>query len=108
MQRLHLIADVPASGTALTVMQSDWASFLPDPTMLDVTLYFARHVYAARLQHHALELTVQTYKGRALRSVRQRIANVSNGLSDGLIAAIIILTVLDVGLSTPLTPTNFI
>jgi len=80
-------------------MQSDWARFLPDPTMLDVSLYFARHVYAARRQHHAVQFVVDTYKGRAIRSVRERLNYGSSSLSDSLIAAVLILTVLDVCLA---------
>jgi hypothetical protein len=96
MGKLHLVPNIPAFDTALAVMKSDWAHFLPDPTMLDVSLYFAGHVYAARRQHHAVQFIVDEYKGRAIRSVRERLNDGSNGLSDGLIAAILILTVLDV------------
>ncbi|RDL35887.1 uncharacterized protein BP5553_06499 [Venustampulla echinocandica] len=48
MGKLHLVTNMPALDTSLAVMQSDWAHFLPDPTMLDVSLYFAGYVYAAR------------------------------------------------------------
>ena len=96
MEKLHCLTNIPASDTALAVIQSDWACFLPDPTMLDVSLYFARQVYAARLQHHAIEFAVDAYKGRAIRSVRERLNDGPNGLSDSLVAAILILTVLDV------------
>lgn len=99
MGKLHLVTNIPASDTALAVMQSDWARFLPDPTMLDVSLYFARYVYAARLQHHAVQFVVDAYKGRAIRSVRERLNDGINGLSDSLVAAILILTVLDVRLA---------
>lgn len=100
MGKLHLVANIPASDTALAVTQSDWARFLPDPTMLDVSLCFARQVYAARLQHHALQFFADTYKGRAIRSVRERLNGGPNGLGDSLVAAILILTVLDVRLPT--------
>ena len=81
-------------------MQSDWARFLPDPTMLDVSLCFARHVYAARLERHAVSFVVDAYKSRAIRSVRKRINDGPKDLSDSLIAAILILSVLDVCLLT--------
>ncbi|RDW73579.1 hypothetical protein BP6252_07486 [Coleophoma cylindrospora] len=95
MEKLHLVTNIPASDTTLAVMQSDWARFLPDPTMLDVSLYFARHVYAARRHYHAAQFVVDTYKGKAIRSVRERLNDGYNGLSDSLVAAILILTVLD-------------
>lgn len=100
MQKLHLVTDIPVSDTASAVMQSDWARFLPDPTIIDVSLYWARHVYAARLQHQAGQFIVDAYKGRAIRSVRERLNDGSDSLSDSLIAAILILTVLDVRLAT--------
>jgi hypothetical protein len=96
MGKLFLDTDISASNSSLAVMQSDWACFLPDPTMLDVSLYFARHVYATRLQHHAIQFAIDASKGRALRSVRERLNDGSNGLSDSLVAAILILTVIDV------------
>lgn len=96
MEKLHLITNLPESDTALAVMKSDWARFLPDPTMLDVSLYFARHVHAARLQDHVI---LDKHKGRAIRSVRERLNYGIDGLSDSLIAAILILTVVDVRLS---------
>lgn len=99
MEKLHLVANLPASDTTLAVMKSDWAHFLPDPTMLDVSLYFARHVYAARLQQHAFRTVLDKYKGRALRSVRERLNHGSSGLSDSFVAAILILTVVDVRLA---------
>ena len=100
MERLHLVADIPTSDTALAVMQSDWARFLPDSTMLDVSLYWGRHLYAARLQHHAIHLVADAYKGRAIRSVREHLNSGPNSPSDSLIAAILILTVLEVRLAS--------
>ena len=100
MEKLHLVADVPISDTALAVMQSDWAPFLPDTTMLDVSLYWGRHYYAARLQRHAVHLVADAYKGRAIRSVRENLISGSNSPSDSLIAAILILTVLEVRLAS--------
>lgn len=67
--------------------------------MLDVSLYFAMHVYAARRQQHAIRFVVDTYKGRAIRSVRERLDYGAKGLSDSLVAAILILTILDVCLA---------
>jgi hypothetical protein len=99
MGKLHLVTNIPALDTALVVMQSDWARFLPDPTMLDVSLYFAGQVYAARRQHHGVQFVVDANKGRAIRSVRERLNDGPNGLSDSLVAAILILTVLDVCLA---------
>ncbi|KAK5089758.1 hypothetical protein LTR70_006600 [Exophiala xenobiotica] len=99
MQKLHLVTNIPASDTALAVMQSDWARFLPDPTMLDVSLYWARNLYATRLQHRAVQFVVDTYKGRAIRSVRERLNDGSDSLTDSLVAAVLILTVLDVRLA---------
>lgn len=99
MQKLHLVTNIPASDNALAVMQSDWARFLPDPTMLDVSLYWARNLYATRLQHRAVQFVVDTYKGRAIRSVRERLNEGSDSLSDSLVAAVLILTVLDVRLA---------
>ncbi|KAK2767464.1 hypothetical protein FQN54_003620 [Arachnomyces sp. PD_36] len=95
MGRLHLLTNVPASDTASAVMQSDWARFLPDPTMLDVSLYFARLVYTERLRLHAAQFTVDAYKGRAIRSVREHLNGGPKGLSDSLIAAVLVLTVMD-------------
>ena len=100
METLNLITNVPTSDTAFTGLQSDWARFLPDPTMLDVSLYFARQVYAVRRQQQGVQLAVDAYKGRALQSVRQRISGGSNSLSDSLIAAILLLTVLNVRIAT--------
>ena len=96
MEKLHLVTDVPESDTAFAVVQSDWARFLPDPTMLDVSLYFGRHVYAARQKHRSVQLILDAYKGKALQSVRERLNYGSEGISDSLVAAILILTVLDV------------
>ncbi len=96
MGRLHLVIDTPIPDAALVMMHSDWARFLPDPTMLDVSLYFSRRVYAARLQHHAMQFLVDVYKGRAIRSVRKRLSDGPPDLNDSLIASILILSVLDV------------
>lgn len=96
MGKLHLDTDVPASDAVLAMMQSDWAGFLPDPTMFEVSLYFARQFYAARRQQHTHRSMVDAYKGGAIRAVRQRLNEGLDGLSDSLIAAILILTVLDV------------
>lgn len=96
MEKLHLVTDIPESDTALAVIQSDWARFLPDPTMLDVSLYFARHVYAARRQHRSVQFILDTYKGKAIQSVRERLNNGPEGVTDSVVAAILILTVLDV------------
>lgn len=95
MQKLHLLTDIPESDTAFAVIHSDWARFLPDPVMLDVSLYFARHVYAAR-QHRSVQFILDTYKGKAIQSVRERLNYGSEGVTDSLVAAILILTVLDV------------
>lgn len=64
--------------------------------MQDVSLYFARHVYASRRHNQQVQLILDTYKGRAIQSVRQRLDYGSDGLSDSLVAAILILTVADV------------
>lgn len=96
MERLHLVTDIPASDAALAVIQSEWALLLPDRTMLDVSLYFARHVYAARLQRHAIQLALDAHKDKAIRSVRERLTDGFYGISDSLVAAILILTVLEV------------
>lgn len=104
MEKLHLVTYIPKSDTAFAVTHSDWARFLPDPTMLDVSVYFARHVYAARKQHRSVQLTLDAYKGRAIRSVRERLDYGSHGVTDSLVAAILILTVLDVSLSYYATP----
>ena len=99
MGKLHLITGIPASDTGLAVIESDWARFLPDPTMLEVSLYFARLVYATRRQHLAVQSVVDTHKGRAIRSVRERLSYGSNSLSDSFVGAILILTTLDVRLA---------
>lgn len=96
MGKLHLLTDIPESDKAFAVVQSDWARFLPDPTMLDVSLYFARHVYAARTQHRSVELILDVYKGKAIQSVRERLNYGSDGVTDSLVAAIFILTILNV------------
>ena len=98
MGQLHLITKT--LDTTSYAMKSEWGCFLLDPITLDVALCFARHVYAVRLQHHAYQLTAAAYKGKALRSVRKRLNDGSKGLSDSLVAAIIILTILDVCLTT--------
>ncbi|KAI7779304.1 hypothetical protein LA080_000975 [Diaporthe eres] len=98
MEKLHLVTDIPESDTAFAVIQSDWARFLPDPTMLDVSLYFARHVYAARRQHRSVQLILDTYKGRAIQSVRERLNHGPDGVTDSVVAAVLILAVLDQGL----------
>lgn len=98
--RLHLVINIPDHDLAMK--ESDWTRFLPDPTMLNVSLHFARHLYAARLQRHAVEFMVDAYRGSAIRSVREHI---NAGITDSLIAAILILSVIDVSraikLSTP-------
>lgn len=99
MEKLHLVANLPASNTASAVMESDWARFLADPTMLDVSLYFGRQVYAARVQRHPFGSVLDKYNSRAIRSVRERLNHRNHDLSDGLVAAILILTVVDVRLS---------
>lgn len=100
MGKLHSITNIiPASETAASLTKSDWACFLFDPTMLDVSLYFARHVYEARLQDHAIQFVLDTYKDKALRSVRERLNDESNGLSDSLVAAVLLLTLLHVRLA---------
>ena len=96
MERLHLVPDTPESDATFALIQSDWARFLPDPTMMDVSLYFARHVYVSRQQNQSVQLIVDTYKGKAIQSVRKRLDYGSDGLSDSLVAAILILTVVDV------------
>jgi len=96
MGNLRLAVNIPLSDTALARMPSDWTHLLPDPTMFDVSLYLAGHVYAARLQRQAIQFIVDSYQGRAIRSVRHNLAKMSNGLSDSLVAAILILTVIDV------------
>jgi hypothetical protein len=80
-------------------MESEWACFLTDPAMLDVSLSFARRVYRARLQHYAIQFVVDTYKDRAIRSVNERLNDGSNGLSDSLVRAVLVLSVLDVCLA---------
>lgn len=96
MQKLYLVADIPESDTAFAPTHSDWARYLRDPTMLDVSLYFARHVYAARQQNQSVQLIVDTYKGKAIRSVRERLNCGSDGVTDSLVAAIITLVIIDV------------
>jgi hypothetical protein len=98
MERLHLISSAVGLDPETAVKQSDWARFLPDPTMLDVSLYFARHVYAERQQRFLTNFLVDAYKGRALRSLRKRIEHNTLELSDSLVAAILTLSVLDVGI----------
>lgn len=98
MERLHLVPGIPESEAAFALAQSDWARFLPDPTMLDVSLYFARHVNAAGKKHRAVQLVVDTYKGKAIQSVRERLNYGSEDLSDSLVAATLILTITNVGL----------
>ncbi|KIW13321.1 hypothetical protein PV08_08509 [Exophiala spinifera] len=95
MEKLHLDATVPASDAVLIMMKSDWACFLPEPTMFDVSLYFARLLYAARRQEHTQRLLVDAYKGRAIRAVRECLNQGLKALSDSLVAAILILTILD-------------
>lgn len=98
MERLHLVPGIPESEAASALAQSDWARFLPDPTMLDVSLYFARHVDVARKKHRAVQIVVDTYKGKAIQSVRERLNYGSEDLSDSLVAATLILTITNVGL----------
>ena len=110
MGNLHLVPNIQASNTALAVMQSDWAHFLSDPTMLDVSLYFASHVHAARRQYRAIyinQTVVDTYKGKAIKSVRERLGRGFNGLNDSFIAAILVLTVLDVRVAQKPLPQRF-
>jgi hypothetical protein len=90
--RLHLVINIPGP-VDTSMMQSDWTRFLPDPAMLNASLHFARHFYAARLQRHAAGLMVDAYRGSAIRSVREHL---NAGISDNVIAAILILSVLDV------------
>lgn len=99
MEKLHLVESVQRSDPSLAVMKSDWASFASDPAMRDVFVYFARHVFAARLHLHAVQFILDAYKVRALRSVRKHLNDGPNGVSDSLLAAILVLTVLDVGIS---------
>lgn len=96
MGKLHLVTDIPESDAAFAMVQSDWARFLPDPTMLDVSLYFARHVYAARRQHRSVQRVLDVYKGKAIQSVRERLNSGSDAVTDSVVAAIFILTILDV------------
>jgi hypothetical protein len=95
MERLYLVVEKPPADPAKAVMCSDWARFLPDPTMLEVSLYFARHIYAASLRNHVVRLALEAQKGLAIRSVRRRLTDGSGDLSDSLVAAILILSVLD-------------
>lgn len=99
MEKLLLVTDIPETDTAFAVMQSDWARSLHDPTMLDVSLYFARHVYAARRQNRAVQLILDTYKGKAIQSVRERLDYGSDGINDSVVAAILVFIVLNVRLS---------
>jgi hypothetical protein len=94
--KLHLTAeDLGLEDTQLMLWKSDWVRFLAfDPMMLNVSLYFA--VYAARMRDHALSSAMEVYKGRALRSVRERLDVNSSAYSDSMIAAILLLTVTDV------------
>ncbi|KAK2613113.1 hypothetical protein N8I77_000042 [Diaporthe amygdali] len=98
MEKLLLVTDIPETDTAFAVMQSDWARSLHDPTMLDVSLYFARHVYAARRQNRAVQLILDTYKGKAIQSVRERLDYGSDGINDSVVAAILVFIVLNQGL----------
>lgn len=98
MERLHLVTDIPESEAAFALAQSDWARFLPDPTMLDVSLYFARHVNVAGKKHRAVQIVVDTYKGKAIKSVRERLNYGSEDLSDSLVAATLILMITNVRL----------
>lgn len=54
----------------------------------------------ARRQRHAVQLVVDVYKGRAIRSVMERLNYGSNGLSNSLVAAVLVLTVHNVHLAT--------
>lgn len=96
MEKLYLVADIPESDTAFAPTHSDWARYLRDPTMLDVSLYFARHVYTARQQNQSVQLIVDTYKGKAIQSVRERLNYGSDGVTDSLVAAIMTLIIIDV------------
>lgn len=78
-------------------MYSNWAQSLYDPTMLEVSLYFARLVYATHSQPHPYEVpSIDSYKTKALRSVRRRLSQGPENLGDGLMAAVVVLTILDV------------
>lgn len=79
-----------------TMMHSYWKQLLSDPTMLNVSLYFATHVYAARLRHHAEQFLTDAAKGNALHTLGKRLSATSQDPPDSLIAAILTLTVLDV------------
>lgn len=103
MAKLHLTTDIPASDAVSAAEESDWSRLLPDPVMLDATLYFAREVYAQRLQSHAMHFVAEAYKGKAIRSVKERLDDGATGLNESLIAAILILSVLDVRLGRTLT-----
>lgn len=95
MAKLQFVADDANSRDRSSKMQSYWLNSLLDPTMLDVSLYFARLVYATRAQQRARQLAVEVYQGKALRSVMKRVQKPST-LSDGLIAAVLVLTILNV------------
>lgn len=99
MQNLDLVADFATSDVASNVIDIDWTSLLHDRTMLDVSIYFAREVHAARSPHHADMLAVDQYKGNALRSMRQRIGAASDSFSDGILAAVLLMTIADVRLT---------
>lgn len=96
MQNLDLVADFATSDVASNLIKIDWMSLLLDPTMLDVSIYFAREVYAARSPHYADVLAVDLHRGNALRSMRRRVGAGLNSLNDSLLAAVLLMTIADV------------
>jgi hypothetical protein len=99
MAKLNILTNIQASDEAIATTEADWTRSLADSTMLDVTLYFARFVYASRLQGYAIQFTVAAYRGRAIRSIRERIAAPTEGLNNDLLAAILVISVLDVSIA---------
>lgn len=96
MQNLDLVTDFATSDVASNLINIDWTSLLLDQTMLDVSIYFAREVHAARSPHNADMLDVDLYKGNALRSMRKRVGAASEDLNDGVLAAVLLMTIADV------------
>jgi hypothetical protein len=96
MAKLNILTNIEHSDEAVTATEANWNRSLADPTMLDVTLYFARLVYTFRMQGYAVQFAITAYRGRAIRSIRERVGAPTERLNDELLAAILVISVLDV------------
>lgn len=96
MQSLDVVADFATSDVASNMIKIDWMDLLLDRAMLDVAVYFAREVHAARSPEDANLLAVGMYKGYALRSMRRGVEAAADDFNDGLLAAILLMTIADV------------